>query len=110
MSDILQLFVAGLATGAIYALAAIGFTLLFLVTGPRSAGSRWFEVGSASADLIWRGAWWRAITALTLHADLLHLAGNVVAPELAREAMDRAIQKLPIKAKFVIRHDTEVQV
>ena len=29
MSDALQLFVAGLATGAIYALAAIGFTLLW---------------------------------------------------------------------------------
>jgi len=29
---------------------------------------------------------------------------------LAREAMERAIQKLPIKAKFVVRHDTEVQV
>src|SRR5215472_9810857 len=29
MSDILQLFVAGLATGAVYALAAIGFTLLW---------------------------------------------------------------------------------
>src|SRR5881397_1474629 len=30
--------------------------------------------------------------------------------KLAREAMDRAIQKLPIKAKFVVRHDAEVQV
>jgi large subunit ribosomal protein L16 len=39
---------------------------------------------------------------------LFELSG--VAPELAREAMERAIQKLPIKAKFVIRHDTEVQV
>ena len=29
---------------------------------------------------------------------------------LAREAMERAIQKLPIKAKFVVRHDTEVQI
>src|ERR1041384_4615027 len=29
MADILQLLVAGLATGAIYALAAIGFTLLW---------------------------------------------------------------------------------
>jgi membrane associated rhomboid family serine protease len=56
--------------------AAIAFGL---VTGPRAAGSRWFDVGSASAELIWRGAWWRAITALTLHADLLHLAGNFVA-------------------------------
>ena len=29
---------------------------------------------------------------------------------LAREAMERAIQKLPIKAKFIVRHDSEVQV
>ena len=29
MADVLQLLVAGLATGAIYALAAIGFTLLW---------------------------------------------------------------------------------
>jgi branched-chain amino acid transport system permease protein len=29
MADVLQLFVAGLATGAVYALAAIGFTLLW---------------------------------------------------------------------------------
>jgi len=32
-----------------------------------------------------------------------------VNPELAREAMDRAIQKLPIKAKFVVRSE-EVHV
>ena len=29
MTDLLQLLIAGLATGAIYALAAIGFTLLW---------------------------------------------------------------------------------
>ena len=29
MSDVLQLLVSGLATGAIYALAAVGFTLLW---------------------------------------------------------------------------------
>jgi len=43
---------------------------------------------------------------------LFELAG--VEPELAREAMDRAIQKLPFKARFVIRPGThgtpEVQV
>src|SRR5437588_5207787 len=39
---------------------------------------------------------------------MFELAG--VSPELAREALERAIQKLPIKAKFVSRHDTEVQV
>src|SRR5438876_9432300 len=39
---------------------------------------------------------------------MFELAG--VNQTLAREAMERAIQKLPIKAKFVVRHDTEVQV
>src|ERR671922_1135719 len=39
---------------------------------------------------------------------MFELAG--VSESLAREAMERAIQKLPIKAKFVVRHDTEVQV
>ena len=38
---------------------------------------------------------------------MFELAG--VNPELAREAMNRAIQKLPIKAKFVIRSE-EVHV
>ncbi len=38
---------------------------------------------------------------------MFELAG--VNEELAREAMNRAIQKLPIKAKFVVRTD-EVQV
>lgn len=39
---------------------------------------------------------------------LFELAG--VSEELARAAMERAIQKLPIKARFVVRHDQEVQV
>ena len=43
---------------------------------------------------------------------LFELAG--VEPELAREAMERAIQKLPFKARFVVRPGThgtpEVQV
>jgi membrane associated rhomboid family serine protease len=28
--------------------------------------------------MLFSGQWWRAITALTLHADVAHLAGNVV--------------------------------
>jgi rhomboid protease GluP len=60
-------------------MCAIGLTAMFLVSGTREHGSAWFGVGSASAELIMRGAWWRAITALTLHADLFHLAGNVIA-------------------------------
>src|SRR3954453_21799083 len=33
-----------------------------------------------------------------------------VSHDLARSAMERAIQKLPIKARFIERHDTEIQV
>src|SRR5258708_4125135 len=53
----------------------------YLVAGPWEARppSPWFTVGTASADAILQGQWWRAVTALTLHANLPHLVGNVVA-------------------------------
>jgi len=35
------------------------------------------EIGSANAALIRQGEWWRAVTALTLHADFPHLLGNI---------------------------------
>ena len=60
-------------------ICAMGLAAMFLVSGTREHGSIWFAAGSASAELITHGAWWRAITALTLHADLFHLAGNVIA-------------------------------
>ena len=37
----------------------------------------WGAAGSADAGLIRQGAWWRTITALCLHGDVLHLAGNL---------------------------------
>ena len=70
-------------------LAAIGFCAMFLLTGTRAGGSRWFDAGAASAEQIAAGQWWRAITALTLHADLLHLAGNVVASLVFVSAVGR---------------------
>ena len=51
---------------AVVALLLIGF---FAITGPRAARSAWFEHGSADATRMMAGEWWRAITALTLHAD-----------------------------------------
>jgi rhomboid protease GluP len=60
-------------------ICAIGFLAMLLVTGTRERGSVWFAAGSASADLIMHGAWWRAVTALTLHADVWHVVGNAVA-------------------------------
>jgi membrane associated rhomboid family serine protease len=70
-------------------LSAIGLGAMFLVTGPSDGGSRWFEAGAASAERIVAGQWWRALTALTLHADLLHLAGNVVASLIFVSAVGR---------------------
>lgn len=63
-------------TGAVVALLLVGF---FAITGPRAAGSAWFEAGSADAARIVAGEWWRTITALTLHADPPHLLGNAIA-------------------------------
>jgi len=40
--------------------------------------SVWISVGSADAGHILRGELWRVVTALTLHADVLHLMSNVV--------------------------------
>lgn len=37
-----------------------------------------YEAGRADAAAIRAGAWWRAVTALTLHADLPHIAGNLL--------------------------------
>jgi membrane associated rhomboid family serine protease len=79
-------------------LAAIGLCAMFWVAGPSgqfgqsgqsTLGSRWFEAGAASAERIASGQWWRALTALTLHADLLHLAGNVVAALIFVAAVGR---------------------
>ena len=63
------------ASGVAFSLALVA---MYVRTGPESAGSPWFERGSADAAAILRGEWWRAVTALTLHADAAHVAGNAV--------------------------------
>jgi membrane associated rhomboid family serine protease len=59
---------------------AAGLLLLgaFAVTGAPASGSRWFERGAAVAGLM-AAEPWRAVTALTLHVDAAHAAGNAVA-------------------------------
>jgi membrane associated rhomboid family serine protease len=48
------------------------------ITGPWSWGSEWFKAGALSgSQVLEHGQWWRVVTALTLHADLDHLLGNV---------------------------------
>jgi rhomboid protease GluP len=70
-------------------LSAIAFLAMLLVTGNRAGGSRWFDVGSASARLIMQGEWWRAVTALTLHEDMFHVVVNVVAALVFFSAVGR---------------------
>src|SRR3989441_12518292 len=77
---------AGIAAGAL-------LLAFFAVTGPPAAGSRWFEQGAASARHIVRGELWRAVTALTLHADAVHVAGNAVATAVLLPAV---VQRLGV--------------
>lgn len=51
----------------------------FAVTGAPAAGPRWFERGAAVAGPIMSGEPWRAVTALTLHVDAVHVVGNALA-------------------------------
>lgn len=61
----------------------------FAITGPRDGGSPWFARGSADARRMVAGEWWRAVTALTLHADAPHVLGNALAGALLVTAVCR---------------------
>ena len=54
----------------------------FFVTGPPAASSSWSVRGAAVSGSMLNGEPWRAVTALTLHVDLLHVMGNVIATAL----------------------------
>lgn len=58
-----------------------GLLLFYLVTGPAASGSVWFERGAATASIV-AGEPWRAVTALTLHADPGHALANALAGAL----------------------------
>ena len=63
--------------------AALAYATLLIVVyvaaGRQMFGLDWETAGYAQAGLMRDGEWWRALTALTLHADLGHLASNVFA-------------------------------
>ncbi|HEX5659380.1 MAG TPA: rhomboid family intramembrane serine protease [Polyangiales bacterium] len=58
-------------------LVAAALVAFFVVTGPRAGGATWFSVGASDAERVLHGEWWRAVTALTLHADGAHLISNL---------------------------------
>ena len=60
------------------ALAYCAVLLFFFGAERRHALSiDWAAIGAAQAGLIRNGAWWRTFTALSLHADPLHLISNL---------------------------------
>lgn len=74
---------AAITLGLVVALLLLGF---FAVTGPAGRDA-WFERGAADSGRILAGEWWRAVTALTLHADAPHVLGNAVAAALLLPAV-----------------------
>ncbi|MDX1776312.1 MAG: rhomboid family intramembrane serine protease [Desulfobulbales bacterium] len=53
--------------------------IFFIITGPWSGRSAWFAQGAVSGrQILENGQWYRLVTALTLHADVVHLFGNII--------------------------------
>ncbi|MDI1482547.1 rhomboid family intramembrane serine protease [Polyangium sp. y55x31] len=65
--------------------------LFFLVTGPVAHNSFWFQRGRAESDLVLGAEPWRALTALTLHADSSHVIGNVISGAIFASAVQRRL-------------------
>ena len=60
----------------------LGFLLVIWMIPTLQADSafgwQWLEIGRSEAGAVVDGAWWRAVTALTLHGDIAHILGNSV--------------------------------
>lgn len=62
-------------TGSVlYALVMLGVAY---ASGADLAGFDWYESGALRHSAIAQGEWWRIVTALTLHADVAHILGNL---------------------------------
>jgi rhomboid protease GluP len=70
---------------------AVTLAAFYFVTGGRDTGQhgRWFVEGAADASRIVAGELERTVTALTLHADPMHLFGNAIAGVLLVGALGR---------------------
>ena len=70
---------------------ALALVLAYVATGPRAEQSHFLVAGSADSERILSGEPWRAVTALTLHADPSHLVANVTAGALLATAVCRTV-------------------
>jgi rhomboid protease GluP len=71
---------------------AVTLIAFFVVSGPRAGADvfGWFRYGSAVAkQIVHHHELWRVVTALTLHADIMHVAGNAVATLVFVTALGR---------------------
>lgn len=65
----------GLICASLYGLTILLFDML---DRGRAFALDWWQAGMSQAGLVRAGEWWRVLTALTLHADVSHLGGNMV--------------------------------
>lgn len=69
----------GIQDGLVCA-SLFGVTMLItdMLAGSHSFSLDWLGAGMSHAGSIREGEWWRIFTSLSLHADVIHLAGNLV--------------------------------
>lgn len=63
----------------------------FFVTIKTNPSAHWFERGSADAEQILLGEYWRAVTALTLHSNLPHILANAATGAFFLTAVSRML-------------------
>jgi len=63
----------------------------FLITGPEQRSSVWFARGVAVSSQVLSTEPWRAVTALTLHADATHVLGNAISGTIFASAVQRRL-------------------
>ncbi len=61
------------------------------IPGIHSLNIDWLQLGNADAGAIRAGQWWRAVTALTLHTDGLHMLGNLLIGGFFIDRLNREI-------------------
>jgi membrane associated rhomboid family serine protease len=78
------------ARSPVAALTFLALAAFFVITGP-ARPVRWFTRGQSVADLVLTSEPWRAVTALTLHADAMHVMGNVISGAIFASAVQRRL-------------------
>ena len=69
----------------------LALAAFFLVTGPVAKYSAFFQRGTAVTSLVLSSEPWRAVTALTLHADTAHILGNAISGTVFASAVHRRL-------------------